>query len=631
MDLLMLLLRWCLLIAILGGFTYVIHRHGHIHVYFIPVTVLTAIGVLVYLAGLLGQMLIVSYVIAGLGCLAFLYCIHGLTTRKPSFQSFSLIHFLFAIGLLIFMAQLFETQLSHYDNYSHWAVVVKEMLITNAFPTAESALIEFYNYPLGTASLIYFVCTVVGNQESTMLIAQGLLIFSCFYALFGVIEEKKRFLLPLVLATACSVLSYFNITIRINTLLVDFVLPVLALAAIALIYRYRANISQGIWCLAPILGFLMIVKSTGVIFAFVPLCYLLYVGVKYRHQGGRTVVTEVGAIQVYSRDSGGFLLVKSILPLLLSFLPMALWYLHMHLNFAQVENKFDVSLDVLSNTSKSPEEIEAIVHLFLAQFTDFSLRPTIGLVFFTLVGLVAWLIGKLVLKKKWAIGKVTLASLLFVALYYAGILAMYIYSMPLAEAIGLDGFERYAASIIILYGGILSICLTVDIEHSFRYQVGDGDGSRAFASITTKNLYNSACSLCALVTFLVLSSEYSGTAYYNEMYYADSLPATMQEVVGDNWDETVSQDRYLLFASDEEEQVTNYFIHYVGRYYLRAANVDAICLFYEDNLLNLLSQYDYLVIVESSEEEVELLSRYFGVDGKPGIYETAELLAQVTE
>src|SRR5699024_372283 len=109
----------------------------------------------------------------------------------------------------------------HYDNFSHWSIVLKLMLSTDSFPTLDSQLIDFKNYPLGVSAFLYYICLFAGNSESIMLIAQGLLIFSCFYAMFGIISEKKRFLLYAFLGLGLSFLSLFNITIRINNLLVD--------------------------------------------------------------------------------------------------------------------------------------------------------------------------------------------------------------------------------------------------------------------------------------------------------------------------------------------------------------------------------------------------------------------------
>jgi len=82
----------------------------------------------------------------------------------------------------------------------------------------------------------------------------------------------------------------------------------------------------------------------------------------------------------------------------------------------------------------------------------------------------------------------------------------------------------------------------------------------------------------------------------------------------------VDENRYLFYASDVDSQVTDYYLQYIGRYMLYAPNVDGICAFYEDNLIHLLSSYDFLVIVESDGDAKHLMQKYFGVSGKEGIY-----------
>lgn len=39
-----------------------------------------------------------------------------------------------------------------YDNFSHWALVVKNMLLTDRFPTFLDTRIIFQEYPMGSAS-----------------------------------------------------------------------------------------------------------------------------------------------------------------------------------------------------------------------------------------------------------------------------------------------------------------------------------------------------------------------------------------------------------------------------------------------------------------------------------------------
>ena len=53
---------------------------------------------------------------------------------------------------------------------------------------------------------------------------------------------------------------------------------------------------------------------------------------------------------------------------------------------------------------------------------------------------------------------------------------------------------------------------------------------------------------------------------------------------------------------------------------LYAPHVDGICAFYEDNMTNLLSGYDYLVMIESDTPAKYLLKKHYGVSGGEGIY-----------
>ena len=130
------------------------------------------------------------------------------------------------IAILFFILSLF-LKFDHFDNFSHWGIVVKNMLTNHRFPEARDMLIAFKDYPLGMSSLIYYFCLFLGNNQGIMIMCQNVFIFSCFYAMFGIIEEKKRFLLYVILSTGCTFMIYLNITIRIQNLLVDFILPLL--------------------------------------------------------------------------------------------------------------------------------------------------------------------------------------------------------------------------------------------------------------------------------------------------------------------------------------------------------------------------------------------------------------------
>ncbi|MCG7378098.1 hypothetical protein MH215_13935 [Paenibacillus sp. ACRSA] len=570
---------------------------------FIPIFVFSAIACIVFLIGLVGQLFIGSIVVLIIGLLLFRDTLAQAVRlgAKPQFM-FSLFQLSFLGGTFIFLLILFQNELTHYDNFSHWAIVLKQMLSTNAFPTPDSDLIDFKNYPLGTSSFIYYVCRFMGHAQSTMLLAQALLIFSCFYAMFGVVSEKKRFLLYAFLGFGLSTLSFFNLTIRITNLLVDFMLPIYALAILAAIYQYRHDLKRACIIVLPLAGVLTVIKSTGIIFAAIGLIFLVYTWLRNKQRSNWKIGLGVlGTI-------GGALL------------PYFGWSWRMATVFQGIDNKFEGAGSALK-AGKTAEQKWEILTLFLKSSIDITTRPVIGIVLFQLVAIAASIVAYVVLKKKWNLWKVLIALNVVLLLYYAGILALYLFSMPVDEAVRLAGFERYASSIVVLFAGGLVLCAAVDIERSFHYRIGEVPDYKAFRSVQSKGHYQKGIIACMALAGTILLSEYNGMASIANSYDT-TLPYKIHAVTGDRWYAGGQEDtqRYLFYGSDRDQQVTNYYMQYVGKYFLYAPHVDGIVLFYEDNMDNLLSNYDYLVVVETDLNAKYLLKKHYGIDMQEGIY-----------
>lgn len=594
-----------LLICSFIGFIQLTKRFIGISNEFVPVFVFSSVSCIVYFCGLAGILFAGSAVVMSAGLVSF-FIIYAKKLRKGmnfniQLSRFGLFGFFWSAGTLFFFSLLLRSELTHYDNFSHWAIVVKQMLSTNAFPDAGSELIDFKNYPLGTSSFIYYVCIFSGNYQQIMILAQGLLIFSCFYAMFGIINEKKRFLLYAFLGAGCAVLSFFNITIRINNLLVDFLLPIYTLAIFAVAYQYRSKHKQALITAVPMAGLLAITKSTGIIFALIGLAFLFYM------------------VFIHDRKiSGSRKMILVIITLIVSILPYLTWSWHVESEFSNVENKFYIQN--ITN-KKTNEEKREIIRLFVYSGTDISTRPAMGILAFNLAAIGTIIINFLVLKKRWKLLRALIALDIVLILYYVGILSMYIFSMPLDEAMYLAGFERYASSIVVLLAGGVVMTATVDIENSFYYKIGQVADERSFKSVSSKNNYQKGVIVCMAVAITLLLSEYNGILSIIRGYDS-SLPYKIRTITGDRWYENGEEDsrKYLFYAPDEDAQVTNYYMQYVGRYYLYCPNVDGICLFYEDNMDNLLSGYDYLVVAEGDANERYLLHKHYGVSGQEGMY-----------
>lgn len=569
---------------------------------FIPVFVFSSVACIIYFCGLARILLVGSIAVMVIGLIAFIMLLAKILQKKPHFRiQLSFFSFFWIVGSLLFFFILIRSELIHYDNFSHWAIVVKQMISSDAFPIAGSNLIDFKNYPLGISSFIYYVCRFAGNYRQIMILAQAMLIFSCFYAIFGIISERKRFLLYAFLGLGCTLLSFFNITIRINNLLVDFLLPIYTLSIFVVAYQYRKDYKRAFIIALPLAGLLTITKSTGIIFAVIGLIFLFYMVFIYR---GSTSRRRIFAL--------------SLVILLISILPYMSWSWHTKTTFNEIENKFD-----LQNMpeEKTAEQKQEILDLFIRSSIDISTRPAMGILAFNLAAIAAIIFDALVLKKKWKLLKVLIALDIVLLIYYIGILGLYIFSMPLDEALWLAGFERYASSIVVLFAGGLVITATVDIENSFYYRIGQVPDEQAFRNVTNKKRYQKGVIACMAITITLLLSEYNGISSIMRDYDT-SLPYKIRKITGDRWYKNGEEDnrRYLFYAPDKDSQVTNFYMQYVGRYFLYSSNVDGICLFYEDNMDNLLSDYDYLVIAEGDADERYLLRKHYGVTGEEGIY-----------
>ncbi|MEZ4509953.1 MAG: hypothetical protein R2881_10180 [Eubacteriales bacterium] len=287
--------------------------------------------------------------------------------------------------------------------------------------------------------------------------------------------------------------------------------------------------------------------------------------------------------------------------------------------------KFSYDFQTLSSFTidKTPTQIQYIVQLFLYTTTSLSQLPTLGFLIFNGVGLVSFLVARFVFHKSGKLLGTLLLIDLAVVLYYGGILAMYILSMPIDEALRLAGFDRYASSMILFLIGIVSMRLTMDVENSFYLQQGEQRDYRAFKSLSTKNIYQTATLLLSIIAGLLLLSELNGMNHMREAYQ-ESLPARVSAVKGDNWHAPDNDTRYLFYSSDAGNEVSSYELPYVGRYFLFASQVDAVSAFTDDAFMRQIQTYDKFVILESTPEIQAYMQAHANLPGEVGVYDVRE-------
>ena len=228
-----------LLALSLWGSVFAVCRLGKIRIWFAPVVAISGIGLFLFAGALTGKLPLFADLALAAGLAGSGYFAGCLARKKTAFPGWTLPGICIGVLAVIFCLLTLRLKLTHYDNFSHWALIVKYLLLVEELPGAESTMIPFRDYPPGVSLIIYYICRYAGHSQGMMLLAQNSVLFACFFALAGIVEEKRRFLLYSLLGAGCAMLFYLNLTIRINNLLVDFLLPLLALASMAYSCRER--------------------------------------------------------------------------------------------------------------------------------------------------------------------------------------------------------------------------------------------------------------------------------------------------------------------------------------------------------------------------------------------------------
>lgn len=575
----MFVVKGILLVLSFLGYGWLFYDRIHIKKHFVPITVLSWLSVVLFLLGLAGQLRTGAYGIYLLGFLLLGYAGWRLKKGKwnPKFP-INMVDICFVGVAAIFLVLSFFLKMDHYDNFSHWAVIVKNLVATDQYPGLQDSIISFKDYPLGISVYLYYFARLWGYGQGILLFAQNLFLLAGFYAIFGIVREKRRFLVYAFLMMGFSLVSYLNLTIRINNLLVDFHLPILALAAISIIDSNRNERLRMLCSLLPLLGILTVMKNTGMIFVGFSVLYLLLLLLQKKMPGKQWISLFLAV---------GFM-----------FLMNGAWSFHMEHNLPEFEQKFSAEAVSEEYLPVVKEQHQEVISLFLKE--TFSLSSRAATVYYVTnvaaLLLCAWFLitKKELLRMFW----VLLGLNILLAGYYLGILYMYLYLMPAEEALRLAGFERYACSIMTFFAGGMILAGIKEIEEHFYYKNAQGDLSRAFYSPKTKMRYQTAVLAAVLVGFNFLYSELNGLVSIRKEYDT-SIAGRVEHLVGDHWYQTGEDDnRYLVIANDEESKISSHQLRYTMRYFLYASDVRVTPALEWAELSDTLKDYDKVIFFD---------------------------------
>lgn len=411
-------------ISVFGYLTF-LHRKTDAPVEFLPGLVFCGQICVLFLAGILNCLSLAVWFLflAGLVLAVFSW------KDRRLYRDFLCPGYIFfAIASLYFLLMMRGQVFNSYDNFSHWALVVKQMLMTDRFPTFQDPIILFQAYPLGSSVFVYYVSKLISTvSEGCQMFAQTLLSLSMILPLFSCIRKKKAAGFVLMLGASLFLLSFNTVP---SELLVDTLLPLTGAFGFLLLGWELRKEKQTVWLAILPAAAVILIKNSGIFFWGLAAARLGFHWFRNRKTARREAV--------YSW------LCLLLLPLAALFL----WNRHVNYVFSSASSTpHSMSLSVyLDNLLTKLEDgtIPEIFHAFLQ-------RVVTGRALLLLLAVLLLLALVLYAKKlSWQRPCKTAAFIILAyALYQFGNLCMYLFSMPEGEALVMAGYERYYGCIVL--------------------------------------------------------------------------------------------------------------------------------------------------------------------------------------
>ncbi len=599
------ILRYIFFFASCLGWMVYLHKKLKAQAEFLPLILSSLIILVLLVGGLLGLMFYAALAVFVTGAVMFYVYLYkkemGKFVKENIMSSAGF--WFFGAVLVYFTIRLQAASLEHYDDFSHWATLVKEMWMLDWLPNFNSDAIMFRTYPPGSALYVYYFVKSVGFSEPHLLTGQFYLMLTPVLAVSGLIKEKKKIWVAVLFALSCMLIVHP----APDTMLVDTVLALTGLGALAITYCYRNDLKKAAMLSVPPMAAVLLIKNSGLLFAVLNMIYLLYLLVKSRKASGRT--------SEYKKTRNTVLI--SIAAALGA---LVLWKAHTDYVFPYVVTKHSMSLYYFyrSFLNKSFGDIAVIGGLMVDKLKDLSVHTTLMVALINAGMLVSFLIQKLALRRK-ARGTLTAwitADALFL-LYYIALYGMYVFSMPMTESLILAGFDRYMNTIFIYIVGVIAIGTAYDYDAA----------PKADLAAVKQKRRQAGYAMVSSVVLIVLSAaliHFDFSWFYRSFKKEGTLPQLFVPAIEENRGPSYINTKFALYVSDDYPDDDDYFA-FVAQYRLFPKPDPKIYISpdEEENFAEALQRYDELVVLVEDEEIIDFLDDYVTRDSYIGSYDTS--------
>ena len=551
------LAKLCLLMLSYFGYWEYFRKKCNINLYFLPAFTIAVHVAVLLLPGLLNFLGDAATVLYLLGLVLFIQALRRekLQLLKP-YLNWGYIWL--AVMLVLVMAAVRGKIFVWFDCLTHWATVVKNMLQADRFPTFAQEAVVFSSYPLGSSSAVYYFCRFVSWEEDIQMLAQAFVLLSMLLPVFAW-AEKRRWLCTLVIALMGHFLLVYNIPV--TDLRVDTLLPLVGTAAVLFLFRHclaqREEKSLHLYYGFPLLFLTMSVKNTG--WFFVAAGLLLIVSTLKKQPGNR----KPFAVMTLTLLAGN-----------------VLWNRHCDYVFRASESSqhaLSVSWFSQRAAEKSLEDIWTILR-GAAHYAVTRQELKLMLLWLAVLAVIVWLLAA---SRKKEFAKLAGVCLVVYVLYTLGVMGMFVFSMPLEQALRLECIDRYTRTIDTAFYYLFTVCAVSLISRAEKNPGGFGAGL-VLAALTVFTWY---ASLGSFVT--IFTTEYQ--------------PGDRQRVEAVLQEYGVQRGYSYLVCDPDGDY---WYSGYVCRYLLDAGKIHQMKVT-DESQMAIEKDYDYVIILDENNPVIE--------------------------
>lgn len=403
---------------------------------------------IIYFFGLFGNLKNgISIILILASCSSLVFLLFSIIKRTSTY-----LRLLFTPGFLIFMLLVVITHIGtrgllmiRNDEFSHWGLVVKNMVIFDKFGDFNGSTTMFPSYPPGLSILQYFFIRIrTGFHESSMYMALDALAISTFMPIFHFISRKKFYVYALITLIIFSSPMVFYPDFY-HLLYVDATLGVIFAY---LLFSYFSKETLSIFNIINISlasAVIILIKDSGIIFALIVnlIIYIDFLFIQKRFQQNRSQLKIIFSCAIITTISIVFTKLSWNIFLRLTDTPHDWNFLA--INFSEIIGLI---------TSKTNDSQKAAFQLITSMFFDFQGNHAIKMSSLTWIGffILLWILISRIEKKETVKRRIKLlfSILLCGFILYTGLIFI-LYCIIFPETEGTTGasFFRYLNSYLL--------------------------------------------------------------------------------------------------------------------------------------------------------------------------------------